>query len=285
MPSSKKTQKIKKNTQKIKKKTLKGKKRKKVKIIDVPLSENISQGSFESMGEKNYHYQAYNMIFLYFNKLLNKNKNLQNLLCFPKKKEDWMNSFFKLNLNDDDLKTSELLIQNISFLDPNANLNKIIDLVKTCQNKKKRFFMLSVALVVPGKPGTHANMVVIDLKKKTSELFEPHAKRTEQSTLDSLVGAYKISDDLLRDLFKKILPDFKYISSQDYLPTWGLQGKTDAYGGLCVTWTAMYLHYRILNPNSSREEIIKHLNNLNQNFLLKYVKHIEETIKFEKTIE
>ena len=46
---------------------------------------------------------------------------------------------FKLNLNDDDLKTSELLVQNISFLDPNANLNKIIDLVKSCQNKKRDF--------------------------------------------------------------------------------------------------------------------------------------------------
>ena len=225
------------------------------------------------------------MIFLYFNKLLSKEPHLKKLLCFPKREKDWMNSFFKLNLNDDDLKTSELLIQNISFLDPTANLNKIIDLVKTCQNKNKRFFMLSVALIVPGKPGTHANMVVIDLKKKTAELFEPHSKRTEQSTLDSLVGAYKISDDLLRDLFKKILPDFKYISPQDYLKTWGLQGKKDAYGGLCVTWTAMYLHYRILNPNVSREEIINHLDTLSKNFLLKYVKHIEETIKFEKTIE
>lgn len=279
MPSSKKS-----NQKKNKKKSIKGKKRR-VKIVDVPVSDKISLGSFESMGEKGYHYQAYRMIFLYFNKLLSMNTHLEKLLCFPKKEDDWMNSFFKLNLNDDDIKSSELLIQNISFLDPNANLQKIIDLVKTCQNKNKRFFMLSVALVVPGKPGTHANMIVMDLKKKTAELFEPHSKRTEQSTLDSLVGAYKISDDLLRKLFRKILPEFKYISPQDYLKTWGLQGKKDAYGGLCVTWTAMYLHYRVLNPNVSREDIIKHLDTLSKNFLLKYVKHIEETIKFEKTIK
>ena len=68
------------------------------------------------------------------------------------------------------------------------------------------------------------------------------------------------------EICRKILPDFKYVLPQDYLKTWGLQGKKDAYGGLCVTWTAMYLHCRILDLDVPREEIIKHLDTLSKDF-------------------
>ena len=137
-------------------------------------------------------------------------------------------------------------------------------------------------LVVPGKPGSHANIVIIDLQEKTIELFEPHGKRTELSTLDSLEGAYHMSDKLLKKMFSNILPKYKYISPQTYLPTYGLQARIDAYTGLCVTWSIMYVHYRLLNPNMNRKTIVRYMSKLKKNFLLKYAKYVEETIKMHK---
>ena len=45
------------------------------------------------------------------------------------------------------------------------------------------------------------------------------------------------------------LPDFKYIPPSKYEPEEGLQARLDAYSGLCVTWSILYLHYRVLNPD------------------------------------
>jgi len=263
------------------KKRERGRKSKEIKsnIIDVPISKRISLGSFETIGETNYHYQSYSNIYLFFTELIKKNNNFKKLLCFPDNKNEWMNTFLTVNLDDNDINSSELVIQNISFVGPEKNLNKILDMVLACENKGHRFFVLTVRLVVPGKSGSHANMLIIDLKAKKIELFEPHGKRSQTSTLDSLEGAYHISDKLLKKMFSKILPKYKYISPQFFLPIYGLQAKTDAYTGLCVTWAIMYLHYRLLNPNIKRNKIILHILKINQNFILRYVKYIEEIIK------
>ena len=78
---------------------------------------------------------------------------------------------------------------------------------------------------------------------------------SEQTTMDSLEGAYNISDKLLKKYFHKFFPDYKYISPQDYLPSYGFQAKIDAYSGLCVTWSTMYLHYRVLNPDLTSKKL------------------------------
>ena len=43
----------------------------------------------------------------------------------------------------------------------------------------------------------------------------------------------------------------------------------------------LFLHYRILNLDKSRKQIIKYMNTFSKNFILRYVKHVEETLKFE----
>ena len=254
-------------------------KKTKLNIIDVPLSTRVSLGTLASDGYIGYHYQAYDNIFEFFTKILKQDNNLNDLLCFPDKKNEWMNSFIKINLDPLDLKSSELVIQNMNLRNPNENLKIILDVVKTCENKGKRFFILTVMLIVPGKSGSHANIVVIDLHEKTIELFEPHGKRTELSTLDSLEGAYHMSDRLLKKMFSQVLPEYVYISPQNYLPTYGLQARIDAYTGLCVTWSIMYVHYRILNPSIDRKTLVRYMSTLKKQFLLKYAKYIEETIK------
>ena len=253
----------------------------KIKITDVPISNRVSMGTLASLGDVEYHYQSYDNIFNFL-KILKKDKKINELLCFPLEKNDWLNTFIKINLNTENVKRSELVLKNIELRNEKENIKIIYDLVKVCENEGKRFFICTVMLIVPGKPGSHANIIVIDLKEKTIELFEPHGKRTELSTLDSLEGAYHISDKLLKKMFKDILPKYRYISPQTYLPTYGLQARIDAYTGLCVTWSIMYVHYRLLNPNINRKTLVRHMSKLSKNFLLKYARYIEEKVKMYK---
>jgi len=213
-----------------------------MKIKDVPISRRSSLGTMATLGEISFHYQKYDNIFKFFNVLIKKDKNLKEILCIPEVGQKWMRSFLKVILSDEDLKTSELMMKNVKPVDPEVSVNLFNDMIKKC---KKKFIAISVQLIVFNKPGSHANMIIIDTTKKTIELFEPHGKRSEDTTMDSLKGAYKTSDKLLKKYFKKYFPEYKYISPQDYLPTYGFQAKVDAYSGLCVTWSAMYLHYRI----------------------------------------
>ena len=253
----------------------------KIKITDVPISNRVSMGTLASLGDIEYHYQSYDNIFNFL-KILKKDKKINELLCFPLEKNDWLNTFIKINLNTENVKRSELVLKNIELRNEKENIKIIYDLVKVCENAGKRFFICTVMLIVPGKPGSHANIIVIDLKEKTIELFEPHGKRTELSTLDSLEGAYHISDKLLKKMFKDILPKYRYISPQTYLPTYGLQARIDAYTGLCVTWSIMYVHYRLLNPNINRKTLVRYMSKLSKNFLLKYARYIEEKVKMYK---
>ena len=248
-----------------------------MKIKDVPISKKSSMGTMETLGEIHYHYQKYDNIFNFFDILMKKDKNIKEVLCIPDVGRKWMRSFLKVNLNKDDLNTSELMMKNVKPVDPEVSIDLFNQMIKKC---KKRIIAVTVQLIVEGKPGTHANMLVIDAKKKTVELFEPHGKRSEQTTMDSLEGAYNISDKLLKKYFEKFFSEYKYISPKDYLPSYGFQAKIDAYNGLCVTWSTMYLHYRVLNPDSNSKEITKHIKKkVNKDFLLKYAKYIEETVK------
>lgn len=248
-------------------------------IIDPPISNKISLGTLATEGSDDFHYQAYENIFTFFTKILEKDNHLKDILCFPKSKYDWLNSFIRINLDDEDINSSILVERNVSLRNAESNLKIIKDLVRTCESKGKRFFVMTIMLIVPGKPGSHANIIVIDLKEKSIELFEPHSKTTELSTLDSLEGAYTISNRLLRKTFAKILPKYTYIAPNDYLPRYGLQSKTDAYTGLCITWSMIYVHYRILNPEKSRKEIIKHMNKIKRRFILRYAGYVEQLIK------
>jgi len=246
-------------------------------IKDVPISKKSSMGSQATLGEIHFHYQKYDNIFNFFDILMKKEKDIKKILCIPDVGRKWMRSFLKVVLSKDDLKTSELMVKNVKPVDPQVSVSLFNQMIKKC---KKRIIAVSVQLIVKDKPGTHANMLILDTKKKTVELFEPHGKRSEETTMDSLVGAYNISDKLLKKYFQKFFPEYKYVSPKDLLPSYGFQAEIDAYSGLCVTWSTMYLHYRVLNPDVTSKEIVKHIKKkVNRDFLLKYAKYIEDTVK------
>ncbi len=250
---------------------------KNVTFKNVPIASMKLKGSLETLGEIDYHYQKYENTFEFFDKLMVKDRSLRKLLCIPSVGDSWMRSFLKVVLDSEDIDTSELMVKNVEPVDPLVSVEKFNQMVRKCD---KRFISISVQLIVKGKPGTHANILVIDTKHKIVELFEPHGNRSSETSMDSLPGAYKTSDKLVRKYFKKYFPNYKYVSPTENLPTFGLQAKVDAYSGMCVTWCIMYLHYRLLNPYKTQKQIIRKMKSIvNRPFLLKYAKYVEDTIK------
>ena len=79
------------------------------------------------------------------------------------------------------------------------------------------------------------------------------------------------------------LNDFKYLSPQKLSPFIGVQSKADAYCGMCVTISMMYLHMRILNPNIEQTKLVKFMMKRTREklktMILKYAKHVENTLK------
>ena len=235
------------------------------------------KGSLETLGNINYHYQKYDNTFSFFDKLMEKDDNMKRLLCIPDVGDKWMRSFLKVILDENDLDTSELMVQNVEPVDPLISVEKFNEMVRKCD---KRFIAVSVQLIVHNKPGSHANMIIIDKVNKSVELFEPHGNRPSDTSMDSLEGAYKISNKLVKKYFEKYFPQYEYISPKDYLPTYGLQAKVDVYNGMCVTWCILYLHFRILNPNKTQQQLINKLKRtIDKPYLLRYAKKIENTLK------
>ena len=130
------------STHKKKKKTFK-KKIKKIKklsinnnvkgVIDVPISGRKLKGSLETLGKINYHYQKYDNTFQFFDKLLEKDKKLDRILCIPSVGNSWMRSFLKVILDDNKLSTSELMVKNIEPVDPMVSVEKFNHMMRKCR--------------------------------------------------------------------------------------------------------------------------------------------------------
>ena len=54
----------------------------------------------------------------------------------------------------------------------------------------------------------------------------------------------------------------------------------DEHSGFCVIWCILFIHYRLLNQDVLLSRLIKHMvKTLTTNKLLKYARHVEDTIK------
>jgi hypothetical protein len=268
---------MKRRTKKLKIKTRKTRKTRKNKnnIIDVPIAKYISKGSEETEGDIYYKYSHYNIIFLFFNNLLKNNNKLKEILCFPDNIYDWNDIFIKIFLNKKAIDNKNIFLNNIT-----TDTENVKNIINKCEINKCRFFVLVIALQTSLiNNESHANIVIGDIKEQTVELFEPHGKRHQDSELDGLLGGYDISNKYIKRFLKHIIPHYKYISPKMFLPSKGLQENVDAFNGLCITWTMLYLHYRILNPQKNRNTIINYIKKLKHNFILRYVKYVELEIK------
>ncbi len=141
-----------------------------------------------------------------------------------------------------------------------------------CSHENKYMLFLNLTLVTTFKDKVmyqHANILIINLLHKTIERFDPHGGSTFKKIKNSvnsnnqhiinLKRTYKqeLIDEILRDKFKSILPEYKYIDLSETCPYLGPQVKVDKFNGLCITWSLMYFLLRVLNPDIKQSKINK----------------------------
>ena len=89
-----------------------------------------------------------------------KNKKLQNQICIPNVGQGWMQSFLKLHFFKG-MSTSS--VQSLKPVDTANSKNKFIEEIDRCMDH--RLVPISLAIDVTSA-GTHANVIIIDTKKK-----------------------------------------------------------------------------------------------------------------------
>ena len=233
------------------------------------LAEEISRGPHAEKTDIDYNYQSYMNIYNYFLVALINFRKFK-ILCIPN---------FILKWGNYATRAAVVYVKQTKQL---YIANNIIKSIKKCSNQDKvRFIYFSFILLPSFKEKlSHSNIVVIDLVRKTVELFEPYGYFDD-----------KISKYIENTLFKKILKilelnKFKYLPPSHISPKMGIQKTTDAYCGMCITISMMYLHMRILNPDINQKKIIKHFLSYSKNklkdIILKYARHVEDTLKKNK---
>ena len=150
----------------------------------------------------------------------------------------------------------------------------------------------------------HANCIIINLDQKTIERFDPHGanhytpdgNEINSSSYDFKFGKTQKNkiksgatfdqekiDNYLINKFQNILPDYIYIPINETCPYFGPQSKTDAFLGLCATWTTMYMILKILNPKLNSDIISQKMiigsREMLLNKVLRFQKFIIETLK------
>ena len=228
--------------------------KKEYKIIDVPMDKKENKGTIESSGFIDYHYQKLDNISKFLSKI------------FSKLDYVYINNDLTIEYN---IKTRKI-ISLYSSLDYFRN--------KLNENKNKHFIVITfnVQLIT----SSHANIILIDNKNKNIEFFEPHGYKDDNSTLEGVKGAYFQKKKHLKKFMKDILPDYNFKNVSEMLKREGFQMKYDARHGYCVTWSILYVHYRLLNRKIKLVIIIQYIYYfITRNELLRYAKYIEKILK------
>jgi len=229
-------------------------------IVDVSFSRLRSKGTYASSGGVHFHYQNYSNVMDYLRGL-----NITNA-CFFKNRDAF------LNLNIDK--------QNMSVKTMGSDHNIFLSDLRECLKTSKRF--IPIILNLTTKDGNHANILLIDKQNEKIELFEPHGSRKSDSVLGSVKGAYSKKIRELKKFWRSILPEFNVVNVVDYRRGTHFQMEYDPenHSGFCVTWSILFAHYRLLNPDVKPETLIKYLSTkITTVKLLQYAKYVEESIK------
>jgi hypothetical protein len=147
--------------------------------------------------------------------------------------------------------------------------------VESCIAGGKQLVLFSLMILGYGKSGVgHQNALVIDVVNKTIERFEPNGSVDKG-------GSSSHVDKIMRNIFvKQYFPSFTYIAPLDYCPHFGPQQiqHREKVGGYCVTYSTMYLHMRMIDPEISREKIVSLLSEGGPKQILDRVKKYQQKI-------
>lgn len=278
-------------------------------IIDIELSKEENKGTLASSASIEYHYQNLDNIIEYFN-ILHKKKKLKSGYFSDKTKAGKGRTPLEERSKKGNTRMIKDFKDDINFFKGSVDNSLIqVDIPKKTKKpgekvegiyttidefvtnlkavNKKRFTPITINNLLPlptGQIENHANMLLIDNKLKQIELFEPHGYKSEKSNGKLRKNAYNIKVEALKDFFMnytdKIFSNYKFINSVDFVKKDAFQGLFDSNSGYCVTWSALYCHYRILNPNIPINVILNYIDeNIVKGTILQYAKHIEDTLK------
>jgi len=225
-------------------------------IIDVPLAKTKNMGTAASVGDIDYHYQNYANVWIFFKTMRSKD------LYVPK------SAFLNIDLSD------------IGRGIYSSNMKYILSGIATGIAGKSQFIPIILNLITD--EGAHANIILINKKDNVFELYEPHGARTSSSVLSGVVGAYKKKLRLLNSFVSTHFPAYKVVNSVDSHRGTSFQMLRDPekHSGFCVTWSILFVHYRILNPTIQLKTLIKYIaKNISTAKLLRYAKYIEDSVK------
>lgn len=223
-------------------------------IKDVPLEKKENKGTIESSGFVDYHYQRLDNISNFLSKI---SKNLEYVYI------------------DDDL-TIEYDIKTHKIKSLYSTLDYFEDKLKNKKDIKFIVVTFNVKLIT----FSHANVVLIDNDNKNIEFFEPHGHKDDNSTLEGVKGAYFQKAKHLKKFMNKMLPGYTFKNVSEMFKQEGFQMKYDARHGYCVTWSILYIHYRLLNPDINLDVIVEYIYYyITKNKLLRYAKYIEKILK------
>ena len=253
------------------------------KIINIPLAKDQHMGTAETLGDMNYYYQKYSNIAQFFYYIIDhynvtKEYTLERL-CMPSFGELNTGSYASLVYNVD----HDYNINNPRPTSHNVLLNDAIYEINKCLENNDRFVVLSYQIISHQFNISHANTIIFDKKLQVVELFEPHGALTESTTMNGMLGAYIKIDANLNKFLSVYFPTYIYQSPKEYLPSYGLQVKIDAYNGLCVTWNMIYIHYKLMNPDVPSKILINHINKyIKLDELLRYAKYVKHMLYLSK---
>ena len=223
-------------------------------IVDVPMEKKENKGTVESSGFVDYHYQRLDNISNFLSKI---GKDLQDVYI------------------DDDL-TIEYDIKTHKIKSLYSTIESFEDKLKNKKDVKYIVVTFNVQLIT----FSHANIILIDNENKNVEFFEPHGYKDDNSTLEGVKGAYFQKAKYLKKFMNKILPNYDFKNVSEMFKQEGFQMKYDARHGYCVTWSILYIHYRLLNPDIKQEIIVEYIYYyITKNKLLRYAKFIEKILK------
>ena len=214
-------------------------------IVDIPFSKYKSKGTRATLGKIEFHYQEYRNINNFF-KIMNFNLNYDNPI---------LHLFARGN------KVNYISIPDLRF--------------------DKKFNILIINLNT--KDENHANIAIVNNINNTIEYYEPHGyRKNKNSEIAGIKGIYHKKIKVLTDIFKNLLPNHSFIDvvSMNKKTSFQVELDPDENTGFCVTWCILFVHYRLLNQNVLLSRLIKHIDKImTTTKLLKYAKHVEDTIK------
>jgi len=139
---------------------------------------------------------------------------------------------------------------------------------KSCMNSNK-YIILPFGIIM--EQGNHAGYFIYDPAKKELERFETYGGSL---TLHGVSYNSELLDNTIKEKFKEIDKNIKYISPSEYLPKIGFQlmdivdkkhKKIKDPSGFCALWGIWYVDMRLTYSNINRQKLIDVLiNNMKQ---------------------